>query len=340
MGYRVYLGAYTGAGSAVDGIRLAHADSTGLRCTDRVATTMDPSFLALAPDGRTLYAVNEISVGRVVAFAVRDDGTLKPINSRLSQGAAPCHLSVHPDGRFLLTAHYGSGELVVHPIGPGGRLKEACHLVKHTGSGAHPHRQVCSHLHQVLADPGGRHVLAVDLGTDSVYTYDFDLGSGHVSLKQEVMVRAGAGPRHLAFHPGGRGLFLINELNSTMTEAGYDPETGIVTPGRTVSTLPADYRGRNLAAEVVVSPDGRYVYGSNRGHDSIAVIEVDGFRLVGTPPAGVAEPRHIAMSPDGRTLLVAGQDSDTVRLFAIDGPELVPVGNPVPTPRPACLLPV
>lgn len=338
-GYRVYLGAYTGTESAVDGIRLAFADSTGLRCTDRVAATMDPSFLALAPDGRTLYAVNEISVGRVVAFAVRADGTLDPINSQLSHGGAPCHLSVHPSGGFLLTAHYSSGELVVHPIGPGGRLVEACHVVQHTGCGADPHRQVCSHLHQVLADPDGRHILSVDLGTDSVYTYDFDPGTGHLSLKQEVMLRAGAGPRHMAFHPSGTRLYLINELTSTMTEAAYDPEAGIVTPGETVSTLPSDFQGRNLAAEVVVSPDGRFVYGSNRGHDSIAVIQVDGFRLVGVHPAGVTGPRHIAVSPDGRNLLVAGQGSETVRMFAMDGPELAPVGHPVPTPRPACVLP-
>lgn len=335
----MYLGAYTGTESAVDGIRLAYVDPTGMRCTDHVVATLDPSFLALAPDGRTLYAVNELSVGRVAAFAVRSDGTLAPINSQLSHGATPCHLSVHPGGAFLLTAHYGSGELVVHPIGPGGRLLEACHVIQHTGSGPNP-RQVSSHLHQVLTDPGERHVLAVDLGTDSVYTYDFNPLTGHLSLKQEVMLRAGAGPRHLAFHPGGRRLYLINELTSTMTEGGYDPETGILTLGETISTLPADYQGPNLAAEVVVSADGRFVYGSNRGHDSIAVIRTDDFRLVGVHPAGVVEPRHIVLSPDGANLLVAGQSSENVQMFAVDGPELEAVGRPVPTPRPACLLPV
>jgi 6-phosphogluconolactonase len=337
-GYRVYLGAYTGTESAVDGIRLAFADSTGLRCTDRVATTLDPSFLALAPDRCTLYAVNERTIGRVAAFAIRADGSLDPINSQMSHGATPCHLSVHPSGGFLLTAHYGSGELVVHPIGPGGRLLEACHVIQHTGCGPNP-RQGCSRLHQVLTAPDGRHVLAVDLGADSVYLYDFDRGTGHLSLRQEVALRAGAGPRHLAFHPDGTRIYLINELASTLTEASYDPGFGI-TPGETLSTLPPDYRGHNLAAEVVVSPDGRFVYGSNRGHDSIAVVEVDGFRLVDVQPAGVTEPRHIALSPDGRNLLVAGQGSETVRVFAVDGPELEPVGHPVPTPRPACVLPV
>jgi 6-phosphogluconolactonase len=336
-GYRVYLGAYTGTESAVDGIRLAHVDSTGLRCTDCVATTLDPSFLALAPDARTLYAVNELSVGRVVAFAVETDGTLAPVNSQLSHGATPCHLSVHPSGGFLLTAHYGSGELAVHPIGPGGRLLDACHVVQHTGSGPDP-RQCSSHLQQVLTDPDGRHVVAVDLGTDSVYTYDFNPLTGHLALKQEVMLEAGTGPRHLAFHPSGTRLYLVNALTSTMTEASY--EAGVVTPRATVSMLPADYQGHNQAAEVVVSGDGRFVYGSNCGHDSIAVVQVDGFRLVDVHTAGVIEPRHIALSPDGRNLLVAGQGSETVRLFAVDGPTLEPVGRPVPTPRPACVLPV
>lgn len=342
--YRVYLGSYTGPDSEAKGIRLAFADSTGrLRCTDEVARAADPSFLAWAPDRTALYAVSESMRGRVVAFAVGDGGSLHEINSQPSLGAAPCHLSVHPSGRFLLTAHYVSGNLVVHPIDEGGVLREACHVVQHSGSGPHS-RQDGPHAHQIVSDPSGRHVLAVDLGTDSVYIYDFDPESGHLVLKEEVALRAGSGPRHLAFDPAGTRAYLINELDSSITEFGYDPEGGVLEPGRTLSTLPDGHLDPNLASEIVVSPDGRFVFGSNRGHDSIAVFASgateQGFRPWGLHPAGVAEPRHISLSPDGRILFVAGQNSGTVQAFDVgtDG-ELMPTGDPVPTPTPVCILP-
>ncbi|MEU5847592.1 lactonase family protein [Saccharopolyspora shandongensis] len=344
--YRVYLGAYTGAESAADGIRLAIADPGGaLRCTESVAEAFDPSFLAMAPDGATLFAVSELREGRVIAFAVRPDGTLGEINSQPTLGAAPCHLSVHPSGKYLLTANYESGNLVVHPIAEGGVLREPCHVVQHSGSGPNPQRQEGPHAHQVLPDPAGRHVLAVDLGTDSVHVYDFDVDSGHLSLKHEVPVRAGAGPRHLAFHPDGDRAYVLNELASSLTEFGYDPATGELEPGRTLSMLPPGYGQPNLAAEVVVTPDGRFVLGSNRGHDSIAVFRAassDGeFRLVDIRPAGVAEPRHMALSPDGRVLFVAGQRSNDVQAFRIgENGDLTPLGEPVLTPTPVCVLPV
>ncbi len=343
--YRVYLGAYTGVESAADGIRLAIAGADGaLRCTESVAETADPSFLAVAPDGATLFAVSELQAGRVIAFSVRADGTLGEINSQPSLGAAPCHLSVHPSGKYLLTANYGSGNLVVHPIDAGGVLREPCHVVQHSGSGPNPQRQEGPHAHQVLADPSGRYVVAVDLGTDSVYVYDFDLDGGHLMIKHEVPLRAGAGPRHLAFHPDAERAYVINELASSITEFGYDAATGALEPGRTLSTLPPDYGRPNLAAELVVTPDGRFVFGSNRGHDSIAVFRADSsdgeFRLIDIRPAVVAEPRHIALSPNGRVLFAAGQRSNNVQAFGIaDNGELTPLREPVPTPSPVCILP-
>ncbi|MBF6507530.1 lactonase family protein [Saccharopolyspora hirsuta] len=344
--YRVYLGAYTGADSAADGIRLATADGTGaLRCTESVAEVHDPSFLALAPDGSTLFAVSEQPDGRVFSLEVRDDGTLRELNSQPTLGAAPCHLSVHPSGKYLLTANYQSGNVVVHPIDAGGVLREPCHVVQHSGSGPNPQRQEGPHAHQVLPDPAGRFVLAVDLGTDSVHVYDFEVDTGHLVLRHEVALRAGTGPRHLAFHPDGERAYLVNELASSVTEFGYDPSTGDLEPGRTLSSLPPDYGRPSLAAEVVVTPDGRFVLASNRGHDSIAVFQADAsdgeFRLLGIHPALVAEPRHIALSPDGRVLFAAGQRSDDVQAFAISPRgELSPLGDPVPTPMPVCILPV
>ncbi|GAA2801023.1 lactonase family protein [Saccharopolyspora taberi] len=341
--YRMYVGAYTGSESRAYGIRLAEVTASGaVRCTDSVAATADPSFLALSPDGGTLFAVNEIADGRVVSFAVGADGTLAEVNSQPTLGQAPCHLSVHPSGRFLFTANYVSGNVVVHPIAEGGVLRAPCHVVQHSGSGPDRDRQEGPHAHQVVADPGGRHVLAVDLGADSVQVYDFDQETGHLALREAASMRAGSGPRHLAFHPSGTRFYLLNELASTMTEIGYDPVSGAMEPGRTLSMLPPDFAGQNLAAEVVVSPDGRFVYGSNRGHDSIAVFGCeDGFRLLDVRPAGVAGPRHIALSPDGRILFAAGQDSATVQAFAVgESGDLTPAGEPVPTPEPVCLLPV
>lgn len=344
--YRIYLGAYTSAGSAADGIRLAIADADGaLRCTESVAEAADPSFLAMAPDGATLFAVSELRQGRVIAFKVHEDGTLTEINSQPSLGAAPCHLSVHPSGKYLLTANYQSGNLVVHPIADGGVLREPCHVVQHSGSGPNPQRQEGPHTHQALPDPSGRHVLAVDLGTDSVYVYDFDADSGHLALRHEIPLRAGAGPRHLAFHPDGERAYVINELASSITEFGYDADTGVLEPGRTLSTLPPDYGRPNLAAEIVVTPDGRFVFGSNRGYDSIAVFRADSsdgeFRLVDIRPAVVAGPRHIALSPDGRVLFAAGQRSNDVQAFDIaDNGDLTSLREPVPTPTPVCILPV
>ncbi|MFR9729314.1 lactonase family protein [Saccharopolyspora sp. MS10] len=338
--YRVYVGAYTGPDSAADGIRLAFADATGrLRCADTVAHTYDPSFLALSPDGGTLFAVNEIARGRVVAYAVNPDGTLAEINSQPTHGSGPCHLSVHPSGRFLLTANYLSGNVVVHPIGEGGVLREACHAVEHSGQGPDKDRQEGPHAHQIVPSPDGRFALATDLGTDTVYSYAFDADSGHMALKHEISWEPGTGPRHLAFHPDGDRGYLVGELTSTITEFAFDPEGGEPRPGRTRSLLPAGFEGRSLAAEVVVTPDGRLVLASNRGHDSIAVFSGRDFEPLGVVPAGVRGPRHIALSPSGDVLHVAGELSGEIQAFAVAGDgSLTPSGDPVRTPAPACVL--
>jgi 6-phosphogluconolactonase (cycloisomerase 2 family) len=340
--YRLYVGTYTDDESAAQGISLVRVDSSGgFRPTGHVAEAIDPSFLAWGPHGSVLYSVNERSHGRVTAFAVLPDGTLNEINSQPSQGEAPCHLSVHPSGRYLLTANYLSGNLAVHPVAEGGVLRQACHVTQHSGSGPNAERQRGPHAHQVLPDRSGKHVLAVDLGTDTVYVYDFDAETGHLALRYEEMLPAGSGPRHLAFHPAGRHAYLISELASTMTELTYDEDKGVLGTVRTLPTLPESFGGTNLASEVVVSPDGRFVYGSNRGHDSIAVYGAEGgLELLEIRAALVSEPRHIALSPDGSVLFVAGQHSDDVQAFSTGGgSDLTPIGDPVPTPKPVCLLP-
>ncbi|MFC5055508.1 lactonase family protein [Saccharothrix xinjiangensis] len=318
-GVRAYLGTYTTWEGGGRGIGLASYDpATGrLRVTGVVEGVPNPSFVIDA--GRRLYAVNEQADGAVTALAVRPDGVPEVINSQSTGGADPCHLALHRG--FLLSANYSSGSVAVHRVRPDGGLGERTDLVEHSGSGPDPERQEGPHAHQVLPDPRGEFVLAVDLGTDSVHSYR--LGEdGRLTSAGVARLHPGAGPRHLAFHPSGRHAYIANELDSTIVVASY--ERGVLTPGAKLSTLPegAPTSPRNYPAEVVVSADGRFAYLSNRGHDSVAVFAVErggaALRLVGATPVGGEYPRHITLDQAGRFLLAANQNSGNVTTFAVD----------------------
>lgn len=329
----VYLGSYTEAGGR--GLMAAHADpGTGALAVEQVIDGVPrPSFVAAAPGRGHLYAVSEVDDGQVFAFAIGAGGSLRPLNHQPT-GGCPAHLSVHPSGRHVLSANYFGGSVAVHPVGPGGALGPATDLVEHPG--ADPR------VHQVVADPEGRFVLAVDLGTDTVHVYRLDLGTGRLRPHSAARMRSGAGPRHLAFHPGGRTAYVINELDSTITVCAYDPRGGRLSPGQTLSTVPAGAAAANYPGEILVSSDGRYVYGSNRGHDSIAVLATgEGgrrLRLVTTVPCGGEWPRHMDLDGSGRLLHVANQRSGLVSAFRVEGRRLTPVGDPLSTPAPACIL--
>ena len=342
MAERVYVGSYTSTESSAVGISLAEVDPSGVLVpTGWAGQATDPSFLALAPDGATLYAVQEQRHGRVTAFRVQDDGSLVELSSQQTLGADPCHLTVHPNGRFLFTANYGTGDLVVHPLAENGAIREPCHQVQHSGSGPDPRRQAGPHAHQVVLDPGARHLLVVDLGTDTVSIYDLDADSGHLALRSELVLHEGAGPRHLAFRRDGRGFLVLNELDSTVTDCRYDPETATATAVSTASTVPESFTGRTSASEIVVTPDGRHAFASNRGHDSVAVLDLDaGTAVREIVPARVEHPRHISLTRDGRILFVAGETSHAVQSFAVEAGALRAIGEPVATPSPACVLPV
>ncbi|MFD1151401.1 lactonase family protein [Saccharothrix hoggarensis] len=315
----VYLGTYTTWPGGGTGIGLGAYDPAtgGLRATGVVADVPNPSFVIVA--GRRLYAVNEQEGGEVTALAVGRDGVPKVVNTQSTGGADPCHLALHKG--FLLSANYSSGSVAVHPVRPDGGLGERTDLVVHEGSGPNPDRQEGPHAHQVLPDPTGEFVLAVDLGTDSVYSYRLSR-AGELTLVGTARVHPGAGPRHLAFHPNGRFAYIANELDSTIVVATY--ERGVLKPGAKLSTLPADAPTTppNHPAEVLVSPDGRFVYLSNRGHDSVAVFAVEAggaaLRLVETTPVGGDSPRHITLDPAGRFLLAANQNSNNVTTFEVD----------------------
>ncbi|MBT2508170.1 lactonase family protein [Streptomyces sp. ISL-98] len=348
---RAYLGTYTTQPGGGTGIGLAayRPRSGELASTGVLPGVSNPSFLALSPDRRTLYAVDERARGAVTAVRVGQAGPPEVLGeSRGTGGADPCHLSVHPGGRFLLTANYTGGSVCVHPIGRGGVLGEASDVVQHTGSGPDPARQEGPHAHMVVSDPGGRYVLAVDLGTDSVHTYRLDPRTGRLHERARAAMKPGAGPRHLAFHPSGSYAYVVNELDSTIAVCAYDRRAGTLTPGAPLPTLPpgTEPTERNYPAAVVISPGGRFLYVSNRGHNSIAtfVVECGGaaVRLVSVTPSGGSYPRHIVLDPSGTLLFAANQKSGTVTVFRPDRatgrPD--PVGAAFAAPIPVCVLPV
>ncbi|MFG2026372.1 lactonase family protein [Streptomyces sp. NPDC048825] len=341
----LFLGTYTSAEGGGTGIGLATYDVTTGRITGRGTLTGigDPSYLAAHPDGRTLYAVNEREDGGVTAVRLSTSGRHKVLGTRPTGGAAPTHLSVHPGGRWLLSANYGSGSVAVHPIEASGALGGRTDLVTHSSPPPGP-GQEGPHAHQFITSPDGGHVLAVDLGTDTVYTYRLDESAGTLRPVSQGRTHPGAGPRHLTFHPGGRFAYLANELDNTVTVCAYDPATGRLTPGDPQSTGTGG--GTSYPAQLLVTPKGSYAYLANRGHNSLSryAVEADGarLRLLDTVPVRGDFPRHIAFSPDGNLLFAANQKSSTVSVFHVDGKsgELRPAGEPFASPVAVCALPL
>ncbi|GHD88252.1 lactonase family protein [Streptomyces naganishii] len=340
----LYVGTYTSVEGGGTGIGLAEYDPVTGAVTGRSTLTgvPDPSYLAVHPDGRTLYAVDERQDGAVTAVRLADRRVL---GTRSTGGAGPCHLSVHPTGRWLLSANYTSGSVAVHPIAPSGALGERSCLVTHTSPPPGP-GQDGPHAHQFVTSPEGGHVLAVDLGTDTVYTYRLDTRTGRLTEVSQAHARPGAGPRHLTFHPGGRHAYLANEVDDTVAVCGYDPPTGRLSIGEPQSTGPGPGGVRNYPAQILVTSDGSFAYLANRGHDSLAryAVEAGGarLRLLDTVPVGGGFPRQIAFSPDGGLLFAANQKSGSVSVFRVDraSGELTLAGEPFASPVAVCALPL
>lgn len=355
----VYIGTYTRHESFVDGKaagiyiyhlnpvsgQLAHAATIG------GAGTVNPSYLTLAPDESCLYAVNEITRGEgphgtLSAFTI--DPTTKHLsylNQRSTHGLAPCYVSVESTGRYALVANYETGSVCVLPIQADGRLEEATDVVQFHGSGPHPGRQEGPHAHMILPDPNGLFVLAVDLGTDRLMTYRLDLEMGKLVLADPpwTQMPPGTGPRHLAFHPHRPFAYVISELQSTVTVFRYHEQRGVLEALQIISTLPSGFSGQNLGAEIKAAPSGRFVYASNRGHNSLAVYAVDQetgkLSLAGHQSTQGVGPRDFAIDRSGVLLLVANQGTDTVVSFWInqDSGILTPTGHVAAVPTPVCL---
>ena len=350
--YLVYIGTYTEKGSK--GIYAYRFDPATDQLTSLglAAETVDPSFLAVDPSRRFLYAVNEISQyegrssGGVSAFTI-DHGTgkLTFLNEVPSGGAGPCHLSLDKTGRYVLVANYGGGSLAVFPILKDGRLGEASAFVQHHGASINPQRQEGPHAHSIYASPDNRFVLSADLGLDEVLVYRFDAQKGTLkpNYPAYVVVSSGAGPRHFAFHPNGKFGYVINEMLSTITVFSYETASGTLEVLQTLSTLPQGFKGQSSAAEVEVHPSGKFLYGSNRGHDSIAVFAINS-RKGTLMPAGYAptlgkEPRSFAIDPTGTYLFAANQNSDSIVQFRIDpnNGRLTPTGQVLEVSSPVCV---
>ncbi|MGC0327941.1 6-phosphogluconolactonase [Streptomyces sp. SAI-170] len=338
----LYLGTYTSAEGGGRGIGLASYDpgSGRVRGVGTVTGVADPSYLAVHPDGRTLYAVNERERGTVTAVRLADR---KVLGSRGTGGSGPCHVSVHPGGRWLLSANYGSGSVAVHPVDASGALGEPTDVVTHSRPAPAP-GQEGPHAHQFVTGPEPDTVLAVDLGTDTVYSYRLDLRRGTLEEVGQAHTRPGAGPRHLTFHPGGRYAYLANEVDNTVAVCAYERGTGRLTIGAPQSTGTGE--GTSYPAQFVVTADGAFAYLANRGHNSITryAVEAAGarLRLLDTVPVGGDFPRHLALSPDGRLLFAANQRSGTVSVFHVDAASggLRLAGRPFPSAVAVCAVPL
>jgi len=317
-----------------------------LSLASTVPDVVDPSYLAMHTRHPWLYAVNERSEGGVSALAFdARSGTLAAMNQQLSHGDSPAHISLDLSGQWVLAANYGTGKIAVLPIQGDGSLGSATSTVQHEGHSVHPQRQQGPHAHYITVDPANRFVLVADLGLDAIMSYRFDQEAGTLAPNDPpaVAMQPGAGPRHIAFHPSGSFAYVINELDSTIVACEYDAAQGRLHPIQHESTLPPDFSGESTTAAIRVAPSGRFLYGSNRGHDSLAIFTIDptSGRLssIGHVSTQGQTPRDFNIDPTGTFLLAANQASNSIVTFRIDheSGELSPTGHVVEVISPTCV---
>ena len=341
-----YVGTYTKPGGS-RGIQRGSLDTaTGeLKLLGLAAEAKNPSFLAVHPNGKFLYAAIEDSGGAVGAFAVEKDGTLRLLNNESSRGAGNCHVSVDPSGKVVLAANYGSGSIACLPVREDGSVATASSAVQHTGKGPNASRQEGPHAHSIYAN--GDFAYACDLGTDDVFVYRLDAVKGTLTPNDPPSgkVPPGSGPRHLAFHPKGGFAYTNNEMTCSVTTFAHDAKKGTLSAMQTLSTLPEGYAqsAKDSTAEIFCHPNGRFLYVSNRGHDSIAVFAIGGdgkLTPVQNAPASVKEPRGFALSPDGGWLIAAGQNSNTLASHKVDPTtgKLTPAAQVADIGAPVCVV--
>ncbi len=350
--YFLYVGTYTDKGSK--GIYAYRYDPTSALATSLgvAAETANPSFLAVNPTNHFLYAVNELqkykdaSSGALSAFSIdRQTGKLQWINEVASGGADPCYISFDKTGKYILVANYTGGSVAVFPVGADGHLAESSAFVQHKGSSVNRERQEGPHAHWIETTPDNRFAIAVDLGLDELLVYRFNENTGALTPSDPPYTKldAGSGPRHLAFAPDLKFAYVVNELKSTVTTFSYDAKLGTLQKLTSVSTMPKGFKGENDTAEIHVHPNGKFLFASNRGHDSIAVFSIDGhtgaLTLVDHFPSQGRTPRNFEIDPTGKFLFVANQDSNNIVVFRIDlgSGKLTPTGETMDVPSPVSL---
>lgn len=345
----VYVGSYTGPKSK--GIYVMRMDpATGALTEPEVAFEVpSPSFLTIHPSQKLLYAVSELSGkggGVVSAFSIAaDTGKLNLLNQQPAGGSGTCFIGLDPAGKNAVIANYGSGSVESLPIGEDGKLGAPASFIQHTGKSIDPRRQEGPHAHSINVDAAGKFAFAADLGLDKVFTYQLDGGKGTLTAGDPpfTSIKPGSGPRHFAFHTSGKFAYVISEMACTVTAFNYDSQKGTLSEMQTVSTLPTDFHGNANCAEVQVHPSGKFLYGSNREHNSLAIFTIDPqtgkLTPAGHQSTGGKTPRNFRIDPSGKFLLAANQDSGTIVEFTIDQATgaLSPTGVTVKVGSPVCV---
>jgi 6-phosphogluconolactonase len=352
--YLVYVGTYTGEDTKSKGIYAFRYDAATGQVTPLglAAETTNPSFVAAHPNGKFLYAVNEVgdykgpNSGGVSAFSIdRATGKLTFLNELPSRGADPCYITVDRTGKFVLVANYTGGSVIVYPILEDGRLGEASAFVQHTGHGPNAERQEGPHAHSIDLSPDNRFAFVDDLGLDELLVYKFDAAKGSLTPNDQPFAKLdpGAGPRHFALRPDGKFAYVVTEIGRNVTVFSNDASRGTLQRVQTITTLPADFTGRNDNAEIEVHPSGKFVYASNRGHDSIAVFAIDSGKgtltTIEIASTGGKEPRSFEIDPTGTLLFAANQKSDNIVVLKIDAKtgKLTPTGQVLDIGSPVCV---
>jgi 6-phosphogluconolactonase len=339
-----------GAEGAIQSLRLDLETGT-LKPVQRTGGAENPFFMALSPNRKYLYSIHAKQFGskdseEIAAWEIADrDGRLRPINRQSARGSAACYLDVDRTGKSIVVANYTTGSIASLPIGEDGKLGEVVSFVQHMGSSVDPARQKEPHAHCTVISPDNRFVLSADLGIDQVLLYRLDPKSAQLTPASPPFVKtpAGAGPRHLTFHPNGKRVYVVNELSNSVTHFDYEPESAVLSEKQTIPTLPKDFEGRSNCADVKITPDGRFLFATNRGHDSIAAYRIgdDGrLSLTEIEPSLGKGPQNLAIAPGGKLLLCANMPGNNVAVFHIDpqSGKLSPTGPVLNLASPSCIL--
>jgi 6-phosphogluconolactonase len=350
--YLVYIGTYTGVKSKGIYVSTLNAKTGALTPPLLAAEVTSPSFLAIHPNNKVLYAANEVGrfqgkpSGAVTAYSIDStSGKLTMLNQQPSGGGGPCHVATDAEGKVALVANYGGGSIASYPLRADGSLGETATFIQHKGSSVNARRQEAPHAHCIGVDPGNKFVFAADLGLDKVLIYQLDTQKGTLTENDPAFasVAPGAGPRHFAFTPDARYFYVINEMDLTLTAFSFNRSSGALKEIHSVSTVPGERDPKHSTAEIEVHPSGKFVYGSNRGHDSIAVFAIDDqtgkLTLVEHEPTKGKTPRNFGIDPTGAWLLAANQGSDSLWAFRIDSKtgRLTPTENSIEVGAPVCV---